>query len=127
MIRSTLFCFLTGWLLWFWIDKNPYTLGPLPPPMDGEYVKNFQLGVDLAREGRFKAAFVYLWKAHYLILSVGIGLLLWGLADGVAGALRRKRLRRLYIPDKPASRREDKAADVQPGKPGDSDQDSSAP
>lgn len=100
MFRGTLWAFILGWLLWFWIDKNPAALGPLPYPQDGDFQHNFQITVDLLRQARFKAAFIYVWKAHYLTLSLAFGLLLGMLGSSVARAWSRRRLIKLYVPDK---------------------------
>ncbi len=108
MFRGTVIAFIAGWVLWFWIDKNPYSLGPLPQPLDGDFTANFQMAIDLLKAGRYKAAFVYAWKAHYLVLSLGAGLLIAALGVSVSRALSGRRSRRLYIP---AHRRRASGAD----------------
>jgi hypothetical protein len=59
---------------------------------------NFQMAVDLVRAQRYKAAFVYLWKAHYLVLSVAVGVLLAMIGASVSRLLARRRFARLYLP-----------------------------
>jgi hypothetical protein len=98
MLRGTVIAFLAGWLIWFWIDKNPYILGPLPAPQEGELTANLQVAVDLLRNGRIKAAFVYAWKAHYLVLSLAAGLLLAMGGAALSRVWSRRRLSRLYAP-----------------------------
>lgn len=107
MLRGALVAFVLGWVSWFWIDKNPATLGPLPMPTDGAYLQNFQVGVDLVKQGRYRAAFVYIWKAHFIVLSLGIGLLLGAALNAVARRLSRNRLLRLYLPDRKAERKQE--------------------
>lgn len=100
MLRGALLAFVLGWALWLWIDKNPATLGPLPMPVDGAYLQNFQVTVDLLKHGRVTAAFVYIWKAHFIVLSLAVGLLL-GMALNAAGRrISRKRWLKLYLPNR---------------------------
>ena len=103
MFRGTLLAFVLGWVAWFWIDKNPAILGPLPYPGDGDVLHNFQLFIDLVKQARLKAAFVYIWKAHYLVLSLAFGLLLGLLASSLSSAWSRRRLIKLYLPDRKKS------------------------
>ena len=98
MFRGTLVAFVLGWVTWLWIDKNPALLGPLPYPQDGSLLHNFQIAIDLLKQLRFKAAFIYIWKAHYLVLSLALGLLLGMLGASVRSAWSRRRLMRLYVP-----------------------------
>lgn len=100
MLRGALIAFVCGWALWFWIDKSPTALGPLPWPADGEYLRNFQTAFDLLRQARVKAAFVYIWKAHFIVLSLGIGLVLGMALNAVSRGLSRNRLVKLYLPDR---------------------------
>lgn len=98
MFRGTVIAFIAGWIIWFWIDKNPHSLGHLPPAMEEQFSANFQMAIDLVKAQRYKAAFVYLWKAHYLVLSVAGGVLLAMSGASVSRLLARRRLSRLYIP-----------------------------
>ncbi|HFD78878.1 MAG TPA: hypothetical protein ENK05_00610 [Gammaproteobacteria bacterium] len=100
MIRGSILAFVAGWFLWFWIDKSPLALGPPPHPSGGGMLGDFQLAVDLLREGRVRAAYVYIWQAHYIVLSLGGGLLAALVTESLSRALARRRLRRLYIPDR---------------------------
>ena len=100
MFRGTLLAFILGWGIWLWIDKNPATLGALPYPRDGEFLQNFQVTIDLVKQVRFKAAFIYIWKAHYLVLSLAFGLLLGILGNTLVSTWSRRRLIKLYVPDK---------------------------
>lgn len=100
MLRGAIIVFICSWLVWFWIDKSPAALGPLPWPAQGEVLQNFQVAMDLVKETRFKAAFVYLWKAHFILLSLGFGLLIGAGINLVARNISRKRLLKLYLPDR---------------------------
>ena len=100
MLRGALLVFVIGWVIWFWIDKNPAVIGPIPMPADGDYLQNFQVAIDLVKQSRFKAAFLYIWKAHFIVLSVGIGVLIGMGLNAVARRLSRNRLIRLYLPDR---------------------------
>ena len=111
MLRAIVIAFIAGWTVWFWIDKSPHSLGPLPPPLEEEYSANFQIAVDLVKAQRYKAAFVYLWKAHYLLLSAATGLLIAMIGGPISRLLGRRRFARLYIP---ARKRSSGAAPGQP-------------
>lgn len=100
MLKGFLIAFILGWLLWFWIDKTPYSYGRLPQPTEGEYIANFQTAIDLVRTGRYPAAFVFIWKAHYIVLSAGLGLVLAMVSNAVGRAIGRRRLSKLYAPDR---------------------------
>ncbi|MGD2075571.1 MAG: hypothetical protein PVG38_11720 [Gammaproteobacteria bacterium] len=118
MVRGIVIAFIAGWLIWFWIDKNPYALGPLPEPVDGAYAANFQVTVDLLKAGRFKAAFVYLWHAHYLIVSLAAGLLLSTIGSVVSHSLSRRRLARPYLPRRRSARRSEASDPADAQRPG---------
>ena len=98
MLRATVFAFIAGWIAWFWLDKNPATLGPLPQPVDGDYLRNFQVSINLLKQGRFQAAFIYVWKAHYIVLSIAAGLALAMLFAPVSRSLARRKWLKLYLP-----------------------------
>ena len=98
MIRGIVIAFIAGWTVWFWIDKSPHSLGPLPPPLEEQFSANFQMAVDLVKAQRYTAAFVYLWKAHYLLLSVAAGLVFAMIGGSISRLLARRRFARLYIP-----------------------------
>lgn len=100
MLRGALLAFVAGWVLWLWLDKNPASLGPLPYPADGEFLRNFQVTIDLVKEARIKAAFVYIWKAHYIVLSIAVGLVLGMAFASVSRVLSRNRLLKLYLPER---------------------------
>jgi len=98
MLRGIVIAFIAGWAAWFWIDKSPHSLGPLPPAQQEQLSANFQIAVDLVKAQRYTAAFVYLWKAHYLVLSVAAGLLVAMIGGSLSRLLARRRFARLYVP-----------------------------
>jgi hypothetical protein len=100
MLRGTALAFVAGWLLWFWLDKNPATLGPLPPPANDDYIRNFQIAIDLVKQARLKAAYVYIWKAHYIVLSLAIGLAIGALLGALSRSRFRKKFRKFYLPER---------------------------
>lgn len=101
MLRASFLVFLAGWLAWFWIDKpDPQRLRL--PPSGESLVNDFQQGFDMLRAGYWDVAFVYLWDAHYLILSLLGGALLAVAFGSVADLLGRRRMRRLLFPRRDA-------------------------
>ena len=110
MLRSTFFAFLIGWFVWFWIDKPPPAQLKLPPVSDS-LVENFQTAFNLLKAGYLDVAFVYIWGAHYLILSLLGGALLVVVYGAVSGYLSRKRLRKHFLPTKPAPKPSSPPAD----------------
>ena len=100
MLRGTALAFVAGWLLWFWLDKNPATLGPLPPPVNDDYLRNFQIAIDLVKQARFKAAYIYIWKAHYIVLSLAAGLAIGSLLGILSRSIARKKFLKHYLPER---------------------------
>ena len=103
MLRNTFIVFLLGWVTWFWIDKPPPEQQRLPEVSDS-LVENFQVAFDMVKAGYPKVAFVYIWNAHYLLLSIAGGLLLAVTIGAVSDALGRRRMRRRIMPPAPAVR-----------------------
>lgn len=97
MLRGSFLVFIAGWLAWFWIDKPDPQRYPLPPAGES-LVADFQQGFDMLRAGYWDLAFVYLWHAHYIILSLLGGVLLAVLYGSVSDMLGRRRMRRLVVP-----------------------------
>lgn len=103
MLRSSLLVFIAGWTVWFWIDKPRAGPFQLPPPAD-TLVENFQRAFDILKTGHAELAFVYIWHAHYLVLSLLGGAVLAMMYSGIAGHLSRRRLRKHMIPEKQAEK-----------------------
>jgi hypothetical protein len=72
--------------------------------MEEKLSANFQVAIDLVKAQRYKAAFVYLWQAHYLVLSLAAGLLLAMASASLSRLLARRRLSKLYIPARKSRR-----------------------
>jgi hypothetical protein len=97
MLRTTLFVFLLGWVAWFLIDKPPPEQMRLPEVSDS-LVENFQVAFDMLKAGYPKVAYVYIWDAHYLLLSLlggALGAVTYGV---ISDYLSRRRMRRNFMP-----------------------------
>lgn len=95
MLRSAFVVFLLGWVSWFWIDKPPAVQ---LPPVGDSLIENFQVAFDLLKSGYLDVAYVYIWKAHYLLLSL-LGGALVAVGYGVSSDyLSRRRMRRNIMP-----------------------------
>jgi len=105
MFNFSIFVFILGWVLWFLIDKQPPALGMVLPEEMSDMLDNFQLSFDILKAGYFSASYVFIWKAHYLVLSVIGGLLGTILMDGGMRLLRRRHLRDLMWPQKTLSKK----------------------
>ena len=92
--------FVIGWVLWFFIDKHPAALGTMVPGELDSLLNNFQLAFDMLKAGYLKASFVFIWKAHYIVIAIIAGLLSSIIFQGVANNLRRRKLRDLMWPKK---------------------------
>lgn len=114
MLRSTFFVFLLGWVTWFWIDKPPPGKLRLPPTSDS-LVENFQTAFDLLKSGYLDVAFVYIWNAHYLLLSLLGGALVAVGYGMISDYFARRRMRRNFMPpprNKPQAEKQDTQPDV---------------
>ena len=100
MINHSIVIFILGWLLWFFIDKHPASLGVIVPGELGSMLDNFQLAFDMLKDGYLKASYVFIWKAHYIILSLIAGVLSSMMYQAVSNVLRRRRLQQVMWPDK---------------------------
>jgi hypothetical protein len=97
MLRSAFFVFIAGWVAWFWMDKPSQGRFRMPQVSDS-LVDNFQNAFDMLKAGYPDMAFLYIWGAHYIVLSLLGGAMVavaWG---SIAGYLGRKRMRRHFLP-----------------------------
>ena len=124
MLRNAFIVFLLGWVVWFWIDKPPPEQQRLPEVSDS-LVENFQVAFDMMKAGYPKVAYVYIWNAHYLLLSIAGGLLLAVTVGAVSDTLGRRRMRRHIMPPRPVVR-ETGSKDVPPEQPSAPTDDSSS-
>ena len=106
MFNTSIFVFITGWILWFFIDKHPASLGVIVPDELDAILDNFQLAFDLLSAGYLQAAFVFIWKAHYIILSIILALLISAIYQSLTNIYRRHRLRRIMMPSKKEANKE---------------------
>lgn len=97
MLRSTFLVFIAGWITWFWIDKPKVRQFHMPEAGDS-MLGNFQTAFDMLKAGYPDMSFVYLWKAHYLVLSLLGGALLAVVYGAIADHLGRRRMRRHFLP-----------------------------
>ncbi len=95
MLKGIFLVFIAGWVAWFWIDKPPAGQFGLPPASDS-LVENFQRSIDLLKAGYPDMAYLYIWHAHYLILSAVFGILVAVAFRTISDHLARKRLQRHY-------------------------------
>jgi len=104
MLRSSFIVFLSGWVVWFWMDKPAPGQLQLPPVSDS-LTENFQVAFDLLKSGYPEVSFVYIWNAHYLLLSLLGGVLVAVFYGTLSDYLSRRRMRRNFMP--PARKKQD--------------------
>ena len=97
MLRSVFFVFLAGWTVRFLIDKPPAGQLGLPKTSDS-MLDNFQQSFNMLKAGHLDMAYVFIWDAHYLLLSLLGGLLVALLFGAVSEQLGRRRMRRHFLP-----------------------------
>lgn len=114
MLRSAFIVFLAGWAVWFWMDKPPQGRFRMPQVSDS-LVENFQNAFNMMKAGYLDMAFLYIWEAHYIVLSLLGGAILAVAYGGVADYLARKRMRRHFMP--PLRETPQKAAGEHPPEP----------
>ena len=100
--------FVTGWVIWFTIDKHPASLGLVVPGELDSLIDNFQIAFDLLKAGFLQASYVFIWKAHYIVLSIISGALLSITVNAASNTLRRRNLRQLMWPQKQPVKKIDK-------------------
>ena len=103
MFNLSIIIFVTGWVLWFFIDKHPASLGVIVPAELDTMLANFQLAFDLLTAGYLRASYVFIWKAHYIVLSIIAALLISTLREATSNILRRRHLRQVMWPKKLSS------------------------
>ncbi len=96
MLRNSFIAFICGWVIWFWIDKPRTGLQQFLQTDDSMLV-NFQRSFDLLKSGYFAQSYIYIWNAHYIVLSVIFGTILSALYGFISDYLRRKRVRNSFI------------------------------
>ena len=97
MLRNSFIVFISGWTIWFWIDKPRTGLDQFLRTDDSILV-NFQRFFDLIKSGYFVQSYIYIWNAHYIILSLITGVLISMLFGFISDYLRRKRTKSFFKP-----------------------------
>ena len=98
MFNFSIIIFIAGWVLWFFIDKHPASLGVIVPAELDTMLANFQLAFDMLTAGYLRASYVFIWKAHYIVLSIIAALLISALREATSSVLRRRHLRQVMWP-----------------------------
>ena len=70
------------------------------PAVSDSMIENFQTAFNMLKGGYPEASFLFIWNAHYLILSLLGGLILISLLQSMSGVMRRRRMRKDYLPRK---------------------------
>jgi hypothetical protein len=112
MLRSAFAVFVCGWVAWFMMDKP----GPVQfsfPERSDELLGNFQYAFDMLKAGYADFAFIFIWKQHYIVLSLLGGALFAMLAGSVSDYLGRRRMRKLVLPG--SIKRKDISKENEPG------------
>jgi hypothetical protein len=107
MINHSIIIFIIGWVLWFIIDKQAASLGTIVPREFDNLLNNFQLAFDMLQAGYLKASYVFIWKAHYIVLSLIAGLMSSMIFQAVSIVLRRRKLHQVMWPEKLTSDKAD--------------------
>ena len=108
MFNFSIIVFVAGWALWFFIDKHPASLGVIVPGEFDSMLDNFQVAFDLLTAGFLRASFVFIWKAHYIVITVITALLISALHQTISSVFRRRHLRQIMWPKKLSSGKHDK-------------------
>lgn len=108
MFNFSIIIFVIGWVLWFFVDKHPASLGVNVPAELDTMLANFQLAFDMLTAGYLRASYVFIWKAHYIVLSIIAALLISALHQATSSVLRRRHLRQLMWPKKLSSDKPEK-------------------
>ena len=103
MLRSAFIVFVAGWLLWFSIDKPPVGQLGLPAVSDS-ITENFQRAFNMLKAGHPDMAFVYIWDAHYILLSLLGGAIVAVIYGSISDHLGRRRMRRHFRPPERAEK-----------------------
>ena len=89
------------------------------PERSDDLLGNFQYAFDMLKAGFPGLAFIFIWKQHYIVLSLLGGALLAVATGYVGDLLGRRRMRKLVLPDRINRKDEaDKQAEPGPDSPG---------
>ena len=98
MFNTSIIVFIIVWSLWFLVNKDPASLGVVLPGESDTMLDNFQLAFDLLSAGFLSASFVFIWKAHYIVLSIIIALVISVVYESISRVYRRRNLRQMMSP-----------------------------
>ena len=98
MFNTSIIVFITGWALWFLIDKHPASLGVVLPNESDTMLDNFQLAFDLLSAGYLGASFIFIWKVHYIVLTIIFALVISVVYESISKVVRRRKLRQIMSP-----------------------------
>ena len=79
----------------------------MPEELD-TLLDNFQLAFDMLTAGYLRASFVFIWKAHYIVISIITALLISALREAISNVFRRRHLRQVMWPKKSPSNKLEK-------------------
>ncbi|MCW8929358.1 MAG: hypothetical protein OQL19_03855 [Gammaproteobacteria bacterium] len=96
MLRNTFIAFICGWVVWFLIEKPSTGLERFLQTGDG-FLVNFQHAFDLLKSGYFVQSYVFIWNAHYIILSIIFGMLMSIIYGVLSNYLARRRRREQIV------------------------------
>jgi hypothetical protein len=103
MLRSSFLIFVCGWIVWFMLDKPGAVQFSFPERSD-DLLGNFQYAFDMLKAGYPGLGFIFIWKHHYIVLSLLCGALLAVAASSLSDYLGRRRMRKLVLPGAVARR-----------------------
>jgi len=95
MLRNSFIIFLGGWFLWFWIDKPSSGLEAFLQ-YDASLLSNFQYAFDLAKAGYITQSYLFLWNAHYLVLSFIMSLIFTYIYTAIHRHIAMRRRKKVY-------------------------------
>lgn len=87
------------------------------PPVSDSMIENFQTAFNMLKGGYAEVSFLFIWNAHYLILSLLGGLILLSLFQSMSGVMRRRRMRKAYLPPNRVDKLKQEAAEVEVREP----------
>ncbi len=111
MLKKSVFVFIGGWVLWFWMDKGSQAFRMNYQPEKDDMLANFQVAFDMLKAGYPGPAYAHIWHSHYLILSLLGGLLLTFAFDAIGGFFTRREMRKRFIDSMTKNREEPKEQD----------------
>ena len=83
------------------------------PERSDDLLGNFQYAFDMLKAGYPWLGFIFIWKQHYIVLSLLGGVILAVLAGSVSDLLRRRRMRWVVLPGTRHERRNN--TETEPG------------